>query len=798
MLCACTSNDAQSISGYGWIALHTQVVEAADAPMSGPLSLTISTIDGAYSGTWDEADKLSLLETFLTGDYTATLTSGQPGVEGYDCQCYTGTANFTVTNGHSTPVEVTCALQQAPVYVTVSGQADDYAFEGVMMHTSGFGYNDAELASQTPLLIMPGRTHCFVQLSNPAGNKVTLMMPKAIVTQAAEATHIDITYDGNKIALNCADAAQELTLTPAIWSGEAPVITTHGFESGIPISLIEGYPSTQPIIMDIASDLPLQSATLTLKGTYLTDQDIPADCNLLDLPERLAEMELIVDKVSDHELKVDFTRFIENLNVDFNDRLEFSVEAIDAAGRVSDVCTLSFTILSVDLKLLAATPAVLGENYATVTGILTVENVEAGDFTLYIDTENGPQQVEIETLQVDSDTRTFTVGFYVPEGIEPVQMEAYYMDTPKMKFEIPRQVPEFAINIDAFAHSAIITVGAENAQAAQAITTYANIYADGQRTTIVSRDTDETQIKVIGLQPSHQYDVVVEVLPGQYAAAEKTITEADAVVPMGDFEDFEFTYDYKKVPSGGTYSSAAFPIYTNQNFTDFSGTWVTKYWASVNDKTLCKEAKHRNTWYFQPSAGLDFGDYASGLKSAHLASVGWSLDGPEIPPYMQQQGQRIPYNANIPARDHTSAGKLFLGSYSFDPATCTETYNQGIKFTSRPSSLNGFYKYLPDVNHDTDQGLVVIELINDTGIEPQVIAHAEMRFGASPDFVSFNVPIEYIIPNLKATQLKIMFATSDKAGSIQEEDAGVPVTADAEQARFTGSELWIDNLSFSY
>lgn len=798
VLCACSSNDTQSISGYGWITMRTQVVATPDVPLSEPLSLTISTIDGAYSGTWDEADKLSPYETFQSGEYTATLLSGHPGAEGYGCPCYAGMANFMVTNGHSTPVSIQCSLQQVPVYVDISGSASDFTVEGVTMHTSGFGYNEVETASAEPLLIMPGRTFCYMQLRNTEGKTATISMSAALITRAAEPTGIDIAIDDNKITLSSGAYAEEFVVTPDIWSGSAPAITAHGFQSGLPISLIEGYPSTQPLVMDIVSDLPLHSATLTLKGSYLSDQDIPADCSLLDVPRNLLEMGLIVDKISDRELKVDFTRFIENLNVDFNDQLEFSVEAIDAACRVSDVCVLKFTILSVDLQLLSVTPAVLGENYTTVTANLSVDNVESGDFTIFVDTDTGKQQVDIETLRVDSDTKTFTVGFFVPEGIDPVKVEAYYMDNPKMQFEIPRRVPDFSINIDAFAHSAVITVGTDDANAARAITTYANIYANGLLTTIVSRDQEKKQLKVIGLKPACQYDMVVEVIPDQFAAAGKTITEADAAVPMGDFEDFEFTYDLKKVPSGGTYSSASFPIYTNQNFTDFAGTWVTKYWASVNDKTLCKEAKHYNTWYIQPSADLDFSEYASGLKSVHLMSVGWSLDGQDIPPYMQAPGQRIPYSANVPARDHTSAGKLFLGSYAFDASTCTETYNQGIAFSSRPSSLNGFYKYLPDINHDTDVGLVVIELVNDKGVEPQTIAHAEMKLGAAPDFVSFNVPLEYTIPNLKATRLRIMFATSDKAGSIEDEDAAVPVSADIEKAIFAGSQLWIDNLSFSY
>ncbi len=796
--CGCGSDETQSISGYGWIHLRTRVENIRDAQPTGPLSLTIATADGSFSGFWNNADSLSIYETFQVGPYIATATSGTPGAEGYGCQCYQGSVEYNVIDGESVPVELSCTLTQALARVNTATLTDQYAIDGVALHTSGHGYNEVAIDSRSPLLITPGSTTCLIRLVRNDGASMTLAMPNQIKTEAATPVQIDITGHDEKIEVKASGSSQEFTLSHEIWEGSAPIITTQGFESGVPISLIEGYPSVKPIVMDIVSSAPLQKVTLTLKGKYLADQDVPGYCDLLDLPEHLVNMGLTSTLNSDGSLSVDFTRLIESLNVEFNDLMEFSVQAVDAVGRASDIAKLVFTILSVDVEALSVTPAVLGDNYATVTFALSVDQVEEDDFTAYVDENGTLLPIDVDLLHIDSDKKIATAGFMVPEGLNPVQMVIKYMDLPKLKFNVPRQVPDFNADIDAFAHSAIVSISAVDRSKAEAICKYANVYANGQRTTILQRDIDNSRLKVIGLEPSCGYDIVVEVLPDQFAAVAKTLTEADAGVPMGDFEDFEFTYDFKKIPSGGPYSSAAFPIYNNQNFTDFSGTWVTKYWASVNDKTLCKQAKMHNTWYMQPSAWLDFDDYASGFKSMHLVSVGWSLDGHEIPPYMQSADSYIGYNANSPEPDHVSAGKLFLGKYAFDAATCSEVYYQGIEFNSRPSSLNGFYKYLPDARQDTDLGLVVVELLNDKGDETHVIAHSEMKLDASPDFVSFNLPITYTIPNLKATRLKIMFASSDAAGSIEKEDTEVPVSPDVEHARFVGSELWIDNLSFTY
>ena len=54
------------------------------------------------------------------------------------------------------------------------------------------------------------------------------------------------------------------------------------------------------------------------------------------------------------------------------------------------------------------------------------------------------------------------------------------------------------------------------------------------------------------------------------------------------------------------------------------------------------------------------------------------------------------YNTNVPSMSNRSAGKLFLGSYSYSGNS--ESYNEGTSFSSRPSTMKGWYKYTPDNN----------------------------------------------------------------------------------------------------
>ena len=191
-------------------------------------------------------------------------------------------------------------------------------------------------------------------------------------------------------------------------------------------------------------------------------------------------------------------------------------------------------------------------------------------------------------------------------------------------------------------------------------------------------------------------------------------------------------------------------------------------------------------------------DAISGSKAMKLSSVAWDANGEEITDYAQKQGEYVPYNKNIPHISYRAAGKLFLGEYKFDAKTNTEIYDEGIPFSSRPTALNGYYKYTPSINQLHDKGLVIISIINKTKDSETEIAHGEFLFSGNSDYTAFNVPLSYKSFGIKATHLRIMFASSNNIGSIQDETMKIITSHDVASASSIGSSLWIDNLTFSY
>lgn len=176
-----------------------------------------------------------------------------------------------------------------------------------------------------------------------------------------------------------------------------------------------------------------------------------------------------------------------------------------------------------------------------------------------------------------------------------------------------------------------------------------------------------------------------------------------------------------------------------------------------------------------------------------LRNVAWDPAG-TVPGVWRKElaGSGEYYNHTEPNISRVSAGKLYLGGpYTYDRATDTETYNQGTEFTSRPTRLNGYYRYINDPQDLSENGTVTIEVLNGT----QIIARGSAKLGAADAYTQFQVPLTYIANAPKATSLRIMFTSSDKTN---ESDIQVSTFNSRYESAKHGATLVVDNLTFTY
>lgn len=800
LLAGCTSREYTQASGLGWVDFAVATAETTPFLMDSPsYSLTVSSADGLYSHTWPTLSDYPKYEPYTIGRYHARAVSGSPDAEGYDCPCYLGEADFEVMESKHSTIGIECGLVQSVINISF-GQtlAAKSPAATVTAHSSGHGYVSADTNNDRPIYLLPGTTYLYITLEDAAGRKATIAPDFSIDAEAAKIYDISVDMDAeNALEVRCGSVYSKTPISEELFDSAEPAIEDVGFTSGDVLNIVEGFPAETPIKMLVSAPAGLSAAILTI----VSDNDrLPSECDILDTNALSSMKYLDVERIDDANLVVDFTRLLENVGVLNNSYLTFLLQARDRLNRVSQASILRVAIRSVDLELASRAYNMVGTNVASIDVALTSPEYMCGDFKIFIldDAGNIAKDAAILSYSEDSSSKIAHIEFEIDPGLENVPIRVDFMGNPKLFTYVERRVPKYDIFVDAFALTANIYVTTSDEALREMVILNATPKANGANATVLDRDVEAGCITISQLSPSTAYEIATVLIPGKYVPSMKATTEKSEQVPSGDFEDFEDLLQQKRLPCGGKYSNTVFPIYNMQNYIDIDVKWPQKHWASTNAKTFCKAAKRQNTWYMHPSALLDFDMSASGSKSIQMQSVGWSLDGPEIAPYKQTDDKtELEYNANVPEVAHRSAGRVFLGTYKFDPSTMSEVYDEGVAFSSRPRSLNGFYQYISDVSSN-DNGVVAIELINDSGEEPVSVASASMRFPSSPGFTSFNLPLTYHAIGVKATRLRIMFASSYHYGNIQDEDEEVPTTADASKGMYIGSTLRVDNLSFSY
>lgn len=820
LLVSCSADNDELSDRAGKIDLRVEIDDKIRTPDDRKLSIygitlpsvedfsfTLSTLDGKYSRSWQSVSSFPSDEYYAAGEYTASAYYGSRSDEGFDCPAFESTSDFSVRENEITDVGIKCSLCQALVDVKC-GEAlkEKYPRHSVVVHSEGGGYVEFGAEEDRPGLLRPGITSIFVVLTDGDGRAISVATDIDFLTRSAVLYDVSVDLvDGDELSISVSadvdPSRVSVTVTDESFDMPGPEIISEGFRPGDVLDLTEGFPSDQAVIMSVTSQAGIKKALLTTESMQLIADNFPAEVDLVNpTPDQKAVLDAyhLEYGMESGRGYVDFSGLLENIRAIHSSQSTFTLLIKDNLGRVSSPVSLSVNTKGVELTLVSKSAAVAGDDVVEIGLGINVPKVEIEDFAIETVSGNGvSENIPIIDGTVEESESLVKLIFKVPEGLEDVDIGIKYLGVTKLMTTIVREAPEYSIDVDAFATTAAIFVNNDDENIRKLVTRYSTIKADGQRLLVYNRDEDRGIISVTGLHPDTRYTITSELIAGKISSYQTVYTEAALPVPSGDFEDVEETINYEALKSGGRYSTSTIPIYNHQNFKDILVSWPKKHWGSVNDKTFPLMASNKNTWYMQPSSVVVH-DAKSGTKAIRISSVGWDLSGEPIPDYKQDGDVSLPYNNNIPHVAHRSAGKLFLGEYKYDPATMTEVYVEGVGFTSRPSSLNGFFKYQPDLSSPDDKGKLTVSVINDQKGEEIVISESEMTFSISPDYRSFNLPLNYERPGIKATKVKIMFSSSSGAGRIEEEDERVPVTPYPDRGIMEGSVLWIDDLSFSY
>ena len=788
-------------------------ITIAPLPEADELAMTISTADGALSHTWNTLVEYDPTVPYLPGSYVVEVRGGSLQSEGFEAPYFYGKAEVDVADGVVSRPEIVCSLANTMVTVAFSPEFGEYFTDcELTFHSRGGGYIIYHPGETRQAYLRPGNIDVSLGLTMPDGHHTDFMIatiPNALAGYCYEVgLKADISGEFPTVTLSTDERIDSddvtVVLTPEFLAGAVPEISCKGFESGMITYLPEGTEPKSEISCEV-SGADVRRLMLTTDAPYLLEQGWPSEMDLLALSTSqsamLKEYGLTVAN-DDNVTKVDFTALLSKLRIgDGESRAIFGLCAVTASGKVSKPVTLTVELDEVEVELLAVTPATVGVDRASMTvGCRNADALENISVELFSPSE-GWLKATIEDIEpLDAENR-YILRFAVPNGTSAVNARLLYCGEVKAETRIGRISPHYVLEVDAFAHKAVVRVVPDNLELLAFITANSLIYSGSERMISSSRNPQSGEIVISGLSEKTRYTFRATLLssPSQndFTEAVAFDTEAATPLPNGDFEEVKQTINWPDMPSGGRYSQNIVEIFNQQNYVTWKLNTPTG-WANVNAKTFCEEAKNVNTWYMQPSVQTTSDAY-SGSYAVRIDNVGWDTNGPNIKPYLQEGQPYTNYSLVVPEVANRAVGKIFLGEYSFDASSMTERYNDVVKFGSRPTSLNGLYKFSPASSVAGQTGLARVEVrgVDATGKEV-VIAGGEMLLAPATGYTAFSVPLTYNLFGVKATAIKVMLAATAHPGTIAEENVTTITIDRPDISAVRGSTLWVDNLTFSY
>lgn len=788
----------------------------ATLPSAADMSLRISSADGRYSKTWDSAAEYPLREPLRPGSYLVEAFYGSAADEGFEKPYFYGSRTVELLSGENAKADIVCRLANTAFRVDYSDAvlSGFRSFEATL-HSEGGGFVNYPANERRPVYVNPGKVSVILSVETLTGQSAEFV---ATTLDEANAGNLyEIAFDlgesasGNpEVVLSFDDRFSTddvvIELTPALLNGASPELRPFGFEASVPMQIVEGDIPSAPVGVTLGG-ASARGLTLTTRSTALFSHGWPREVDLMTADNTTLELMRQLGMKLDYDggvlHGVDLTDVIGHLRTSsMTDRFVFTATGND--GKLAGPLTLDVKVLPAEFAVTGVSDIMMGVNLCQMKVISRGDNV-ADNIKVEILDQSGSRWVPAEIVAVEpveGSEGEWTVRFHVPQQSAPTaEVRVLYCGQERDHRTVDVVSPEFSIEVDAFARYAAVRIAVADAGMRDMITSSANLYINGKKTTMLNRVPDMGLILVGGLTENTRYSFAAtlydEPVPDKFMTAPVTaVTERTLPVPNGDFEEVRDGIRYKNLPAGGRYSQNIVDIYNCQNYASYDQ-FVPKGWANVNAKTFCRAASNYNTWYMQPST-YSITDATSGAYAVAIESTSWDIHGEAIPDYRQPAPPYVAYSRNIPQIAHRAAGKIFLGEYGFDPSSGKEVYVEGVAFASRPTSLNGSYRFIPAVNGQSDSGMVIVELLATINGVETVIARGTKYLTVVSGYTSFTLPLEYREFGVKAERLKIMFSSSVNIGSIEEESAEVITYSDPAASTSHGGCLWIDGLTFTY
>ena len=758
----------------------------------GSLDKTVTGL-GEFSGT-----------QFPVGAYSLEAYYGDIEEEGLGKPYFEGSTTFNVYDGEDAQPALVAKLANTAVSVEYSEAFMNYFTEySTTIHSSnGTNYIDMpELAAAATAsdwaFVKPGDVSIIISVTKQNG--VSGEVEAAKIVNALPGTHYHVKIDANggevgneqiTVSFDDTTTLEPITIDVSgdIFITPSPVLTAYGFTTGTPINILEGDAAEATLKVNILAQGGVKQVILNTASATPALSPLAGDIDLIAATEEqkstLTSLGVTtkgiwsgVDKIAE----IDFTALLPQLKVaDGNSTHTFTISVIDNLGRTCEPVAL--TVNAPKPVLVISNPAELHFGDVTAQFDLTYNGTDVANKVKFQATNAmgvfGDVTVASATATGDN---LYRITLNIPASEDDVTVKARYNATESAAVTLKRLVSVEANDYDVWATRATITIAPSSMK--DKVT---SITLNGASR---SESFNEVgQCTFTGLTAATNYSAVVTLQNGDQYTATFT-TEAAAGVPNGDFEDLTQTAGETEMPMGGKFRSG---LIDYQNWETYTVSEPTG-WKSINDQT-CININNKNSWFAVPSTYSTTVSWnakwgitnkqgtpdryiglaaQSGNSAMVVRNVGWDANG-TTPAKTGSFGNTTYYCTNVPAVANVSAGVLSLDT----------------DFATRPSTLNGYYKYERDGQDGTENAVVTVTVLNGS----TEIGKGTKELGAAADFTAFAVPVTYSVTNKKATALKIMITSSNRAaGSVKVSDH-----LHEKEASKYGAQLTVDNLTFSY
>lgn len=800
---------------------------------------------------WEKVTDLSDTEKIPVGEYTLKASYGDQKKEGFDSPYYEGSTSIRIFDKEDTSVDLTCYLACVQLTVNCSEAVQKYFKTFTMQARSKTGTPiDIAKTEIRSTYLQPGLLILEARLEKQNGTTSKLELLRIPTTEIRQHYIVNVEVNEGNVGsgvLNVtyhtvkSEEKVEIDLSDASLNIKEPEFTASGINSGDGVTLREG---AQPdgLKLTLNARAGIRSCDLVVHSPYLNSNEVGIAQTIELVPteeQGIAKKQKVVDKglrllglEEDIEklALIDFTQLVMNMlcTGDADETSTFTLRATDKRGVVQEQeFSFSTTLQSNQFSfpafdktvMIGGTEAEAMINLLTsgITGQQDVNNV----IFEYKNVSGVWVTTETEWVSDDAtEVKKHTVKIKkLPEVHRNLTLRARYGSKISAEQTLSYYIPEFKITAepaDIWARKATMKVEANTVAERDAVLKYLKLTSNGSEISTTKKDNT---FLWTGLAAGQTYTVVGVCNDGGEVTSSKEYdlaTENDTKLPNFDFEGEWKSGPHDGVPInwGGPWSKKDGALATWGKATYQQTAWDVKVpigWETVNAKTMPSEHTQFNTWYVVPSSkrvssitSADNGNY-----SMKITNVGWNDKGAEIALYGTTAWFGTYYETfpgfdkmNIPQSLNNSAGRLFLGSYSYDGS---DHPVEGSRFTSRPSKMTFNYKYTSKTSGlTTDKGYVRVMLRKGTKSIFKDREYIEMDLDGTTNVLTKSLEFPY--PSVgceKPDNICVMFcsSTGGKNWLTTGEKIDNPNIASNEnkaQACVTGSELYIDDIILEY